>query len=87
MEKSDFKNIAVTSALITHHLFDNIYESVKGRGGVMMVLDIIGEQTLKFIEDHQEVEKSGNWDDFTADKGYSDWEEYLIATIEGRLEL
>lgn len=79
------RNIAVTSGIITHHLFEKLLD--KRRGGVMYSLDKIASEVLDFIEKHQEIEENNQWEEFTNERGYDDWESYCVDTISKRLKL
>ena len=82
MDKEREHNAAFTAGVLTHHLFEKLVHK-----GVMRAHDIITEEALKFIEEHEEVEEEGEWSEYCDSKGYSDWEEYLVATVEQKLKL
>lgn len=78
------ENIATTSAVVTHNLFDEFYEKVKGKHGVMYVIEMISNFTIQFEYEHKDVIE---WEEYLSSKStvYSDWEEYVVTLARNYL--
>ncbi len=81
------RNVAFTASVISWNLFDKIRESDNIDEGSMATHDLIAVEALIFIDTHKAVEESSTWEEFCERSGHSDWEEYLLDTIEKKLNL
>lgn len=77
------QDYAMAGAILSHHMFDKWY--LRNDGGAMDTHALIAQIATEFENEHRNVD---DWEEFTHEKGSSDWEEYLIDWAEKkRLEL
>jgi len=83
-QRDNLRDIAITTAVITHQCFDDVLKAVNyKRGGVMDAYEAIFILAHKFVEEHKHVKE---WDAFCHDVGYSDWEEWVYVWALDKLK-
>jgi len=74
------RNKLFTICVLTKHLFDHLELPSD-----ISKHEALTDQALLFITNHKEVEENETWRELCDEKGFSDWEEYLVAYVSKKL--
>ena len=79
VKEPDVHDIAMTTAVMTHNCFDDLYKFYAGKSGVMDVCDHIATMAQEFCERWPDSEIK-DWETFLENSDYpcADWEEFCI---------